>query len=158
MANYMDVYRQKTPLSEKLFKRPGGHARGRLSQPSLLCALPSFRERAKGSRFRDVDDHEYIDLWMGTTPTSWAITPTSSRRPCSVRQEGSTGHRFEKQVEWAELVQELIPAPRGSASAAPHRATMYVARLAVLHREAGLLKIAGGWHGQSDLTSLSNAL
>jgi glutamate-1-semialdehyde 2,1-aminomutase len=158
MANYMDVYRQKTPLSEKLFKRarevmPGGVCHNL----HYFAPYPLFVKGAKGSRFRDVDDHEYVDLWMGHYTHILGhhpdiITEAVQRQ---AREGIHWGIVFEKQVEWAELVQQLIPsAERVRFCCSGTEATMYVARLArAFTGKRVLLKIAGGWHGANpDLT------
>jgi glutamate-1-semialdehyde 2,1-aminomutase len=59
------------------------------------------------------------------------------------------GILFEKQVEWAELIQDLVPcAEMVRFCTSGTEATMYAVRVArAFTRKNIILKIAGGWHG-----------
>jgi glutamate-1-semialdehyde 2,1-aminomutase len=63
---------------------------------------------------------------------------------------------FEKQVEWAELVRELVPcAEMVRFCCSGTEATMYAVRLARAYTgKKIILKMAGGWHGASSDLSL----
>ena len=157
MTNFLDVYREKTPLSEKLFRRarevmPGGVCHN----PHYFPPYPLYIKGAKGPKLWDMDGNEYVDLWMGN------YTHILGHRPALIveaveRQlmEGiHWGLAFEKQVEWAELIRDLIPsAEMVRFCASGTEATMYAVRLARAHTDKNIiLKMAGGWHGaNSDL-------
>ncbi len=112
---------------------------------------PFFLKEAKGSKIRDVDGNEYIDLWMGH------YTHILGHHPevivDAVERQSKEGIHwgivFEKQVEWAELIRELIPsAEMVRFCCSGTEATMYAARLARAYTgKKIILKIAGGWHG-----------
>jgi glutamate-1-semialdehyde 2,1-aminomutase len=66
MKHFFDTYRQKTPLSENLFKRsrevmPGGVSHN----VHYFPPYPFYLKKAKGSKIWDVDGNEYVDLWIG---------------------------------------------------------------------------------------------
>jgi glutamate-1-semialdehyde 2,1-aminomutase len=158
VKDFFDLYRQKTPLSEKLFQRakevmPGGVSHNIHYFPPY----PFFLKKAKGSRIWDVDGNEYIDLWMGH------YTHILGHRPeiivdalqRQIKDGIHWGIVFEKQIEWAELIRELIPcAEMVRFCCSGTEATMYAVRLArAFTGKKTILKIAGGWHGaNSDLS------
>jgi len=118
---------------------------------------PFFLKEAKGSKIRDVDGNEYIDLWMGHYTHILGHHPEIIVEAINQQlKEGiHWGILFEKQVEWAELVQQLIPsAEMVRFCCSGTEATMYAVRLArAFTRKNTILKIAGGWHGaNSDLS------
>jgi glutamate-1-semialdehyde 2,1-aminomutase len=157
MASYLDTYRQKTPQSEKLFNRakeamPGGVCH----TPHYFSPYPFYIRGGKGSKIRDVDGNEYVDLWMGN------FTHILGHRPelvveaieKQVKEAIHWGLAFEKQVEWAEMIRDLIPcAEMVRFCCSGTEATMYAVRLArACTGRAVVLKMAGGWHGaNSDL-------
>jgi len=158
MKNFFDTYRQKTPLSENLFKRSREVMPGGISHNiHYFPPYPFFLKEAKGSKIRDVDGNEYIDLWMGHYTHilghhSEIIVEAIEQR---LKEGIHWGIVFEKQVEWAELIRELIPcAEMVRFCCSGTEATMYAVRLArAFTRKNTILKIAGGWHGaNSDLS------
>ena len=134
MTTYFDTYREKTPHSERLFKRakqvvPGGVTHNYHYFPPY----PVFVKGAKGSKFWDVDGNEYVDFWMGN------FTHILGHHPHiivdAVEQELKEGIHwgivFEKMVEWAEIIQELVPcAEMVRFCCSGTEATMYAVRLA----------------------------
>jgi glutamate-1-semialdehyde 2,1-aminomutase len=148
----MDLYRQKTALSENLFKRAKEVMPGGISHNiHYFPPYPFFIKKTKGSKFWDVDGNEYVDLWMGN------YTHILGHRPSVVVQaikkqlrEGiHWGLVFEKQVEWAELIRALVPsAEMVRFCCSGTEATMYAVRLTrAFTGKRTILKIAGGWHG-----------
>ena len=118
---------------------------------------PFFIKKTKGSKIWDVDGNEYIDLWMGN------FTHILGHRPKVVVQaiedqlkEGvHWGLVYEKQIEWAELIRELVPsAEMVRFCCSGTEATMYAVRLTRgFTGKKIILKAAGGWHGaNSDLS------
>lgn len=154
MKTFFEDYQARTPRSERLFKRakeviPGGASHN----VHYFPPYPFFVKGAKGSKVWDVDGNEYIDLWMGHYTHilghhSEIITEAIERQ---LREGIHWGILFEKQVEWAELVQALIPcAERVRFCCSGTEATMYSVRVARAYtRKNVILKIAGGWHGAS---------
>jgi glutamate-1-semialdehyde 2,1-aminomutase len=158
MKHFFDLYRQKTPLSGNLFKRakevmPGGVSHNIHYFPPY----PLFLKKAKGSRIWDVDGNEYIDLWMGHYTNILGHHPEIVVEAIERQlKEGiHWGILFEKQVEWAELIRELIPcAEMVRFCCSGTEATMYAVRLArAFTGKKTILKMGGGWHGaNSDLS------
>ncbi len=158
MKHFFDTYRQKTPLSENLFKRskevmPGGVSHN----VHYFPPYPFYLKKAKGSKIWDVDGNEYVDLWMGHYTHILGHHPDVIVEAIERQtKEGiHWGIVFEKQVEWAELIRDLVPcAEMVRFCCSGTEATMYAVRLARAFTGKNIiLKIAGGWHGaNSDLT------
>jgi glutamate-1-semialdehyde 2,1-aminomutase len=159
MKHFSDAYRLKTPHSEKLFKRAKEVMPGGISHNiHYFPPYPFFIKKTKGSKIWDVDGNEYIDLWMGN------YTHILGHRPAVIVQaiekqlkEGiHWGLVYKKQIEWAELIQELVPsAEMVRFCCSGTEATMYAVRLArAFTGKKIVLKIAGGWHGANPDLSL----
>lgn len=158
MKNYLDVYRDRTPGSERLFKRarevmPGGISHG----VHFFPPYPFYVKGAEGSKVWDVDGNEYVDLWMGHYTHILGHHPQEIVEGIEKElKEGiHWGIVFEKQIELAELIRDLIPcAEMVRFCCSGTESTMYAARIARAYtRRNVILKIAGGWHGaNSDLT------
>ena len=158
MNHFSDAYRRKTRLSENLFKRAKEVMPGGISHNvHFFPPYPFFIKKTKGSKIWDVDGNEYVDLWMGN------FTHILGHRPSVVvhaiekqLKEGvHWGLVYKKQIEWAELVQELVPsAEMVRFCCSGTEATMYAVRLTRgFTGKKIILKAAGGWHGaNSDLS------
>ena len=158
MKHFFDAYQQKTPLSENLFKRASEVMPGGISHNiHYFPPYPFFVKEAMGSKIRDVDGNEYVDLWMGHYThilghQSEIVVEAIERQ---LKEGIHWGILFKKQVEWAELIRELIPcAEMVRFCCSGTEATMYAVRLAsAFTGKNTILKIAGGWHGaNSDLS------
>jgi glutamate-1-semialdehyde 2,1-aminomutase len=154
MEHFFDLYRQKTQLSKDLFERSKRVMPGGISHNvHYFPPYPFFIKGAKGSKIRDVDGNEYIDLWMGHYTHILGHHPEIIAK--AIEKQSTEGFHwgivFEKQVEWAELIQELIPcAEMVRFCCSGTEATMYAARLARGYTGKNIiLKMAGGWHGAS---------
>ncbi len=152
MEHFLDVYRNRTSSSERLFRRakvvmPGGVSHNIHYFPPY----PFFLKEAKGSKIYDVDGNEYIDLWMGHYTHILGHHPQLVVEAIEkqLREGIHWGIVFEKQVAWAELIQELVPcAEMVRFCCSGTEATMYAVRLArAWTGKKTILKIAGGWHG-----------
>lgn len=159
MKHFSDAYRLKTPVSEDLFKRAKGVMPGGISHNiHFFPPYPFFVKKTKGSKVWDADGNEYVDFWMGN------YTHILGYRPRVVVQaiekqlkEGiHWGMVYEKQIEWAELIRELVPsAEMVRFCCSGTEATMYAVRLArAFTGKKTILKIAGGWHGANPDLSL----
>lgn len=159
MKHFFDTYRLKTPLSENLFKRAKKILPGGISHNiHYFPPYPFFIQKTKGSKIWDVDGNEYVDLWMGN------YTHILGHRPRVVAQaiekqleEGiHWGAVYKKQIEWAELIRELVPsAEMVRFCCSGTESTMYAVRLTRgFTGKKTILKIAGGWHGANPDLSL----
>ncbi|MBM3264844.1 MAG: aminotransferase class III-fold pyridoxal phosphate-dependent enzyme [candidate division Zixibacteria bacterium] len=74
--------------------------------------LPTYIQRASGSRKWDVDDHEFIDYGMGNAALLLGHAPAEVLRAINRALESGFhyGNDHPLQVEWAELIQALVPA------------------------------------------------
>ncbi|MGZ3569374.1 MAG: aspartate aminotransferase family protein [Thermodesulfobacteriota bacterium] len=160
MRHFSDAYRLKTRLSEGLFKRAKEVMPGGISHNiHFFPPYPFFVKKTKGSKVWDADGNEYVDLWMGN------YTHILGHRPRVVVQaiekqlkEGiHWGMVYKKQIEWAELIRELVPsAEMVRFCCSGTEATMYAVRLArAFTGKKTILKIAGGWHGANPDLSLA---
>ncbi|OGP71387.1 MAG: hypothetical protein A2W09_04220 [Deltaproteobacteria bacterium RBG_16_50_11] len=154
MNHFFDAYRKKTPLSGKLFQRAREVTPGGISHNiHYFPPYPFFVKKAKGSKLWDVDGNEYVDLWMGHYTHILGHHPEIIVEAIErqLREGIHWGIVFEKQVEWAELIRELVPsAEMVRFCCSGTEATMYAVRLArAFTGRNTILKIAGGWHGAS---------
>ena len=152
MKNFFEDYQQKTPSSDKLSKRAKRVMPGGISHNiHYFPPYPFYLKGAKGSKIWDVDENEYIDLWMGHYTHILGHLPQILVE--AIEQQLQVGIHwgivFEKQVEWAERIQELIPsAEMVRFCCSGTEATMYAVRLArAFTGKKTILKMAGGWHG-----------
>ena len=158
MKHYSDAYRRKTHLSENLFKRAKEVMPGGISHNvHFFPPYPLFIKKTKGSKIWDVDGNEYVDLWMGNFTHILGHRPSVVVRAVEKQlKEGvHWGLVYKKQIEWAELVQELVPsAEMVRFCCSGTEATMYAVRLTRgFTGKKIILKAAGGWHGaNSDLS------
>ena len=93
-----------------------------------------------------------------TIPTSWGTVHAVIVQAIEKQlKEGiHWGLVYKKQIEWAELIQELVPsAEMVRFCCSGTEATMYAVRLArAFTGKKTILKIAGGWHGANPDLSL----
>jgi glutamate-1-semialdehyde 2,1-aminomutase len=105
-----------------------------------------------------MDGNEYVDLWMGNyTHILGHRSPVIVHAIEKQLKEGiHWGLVYKKQMEWAELIRELVPsAEMVRFCCSGTEATMYAVRLArAFTGKKIILKIAGGWHGANPDLSL----
>ena len=159
MKHFSDTYRSRTLHSEKLFKRAREVMPGGISHNiHFFPPYPFFVKKTKGSKIWDVDGNEYIDLWMGNYTHILGHRPQVIVRAIEAQlKEGiHWGLVYPKQVEWAELIRELVPsAEMVRFCCSGTEATMYALRLArAFTGKQIILKIVGGWHGANPDLSL----
>ncbi|MBM4340929.1 MAG: aspartate aminotransferase family protein [Deltaproteobacteria bacterium] len=152
MKSFSDLYQQRTPLSKNFIERSKRVMPGGISHNvHYFPPYPFFIKAAKGSKIWDVDGNEYIDLWMGHYTHILGHHPQViiDAIEQQVKEGFHWGIVFEKQVEWAELIQQLVPsAEMVRFCCSGTEATMYAVRLARAYTgKKIILKIAGGWHG-----------
>src|SRR5438477_6052968 len=115
---------------------------------------PVYIDRTGGSRKWDVDGNEYIDYWMGHGALLLGhghpdIVEAVQRQMARGTHYGGS-HALE--VEWGELIQQLVPsAERIKFTASGTEAGMMAVRLARAYTgRPKLLKFQGHFHGWSD--------
>ena len=113
--------------------------------------FPLYVDRADGAYKWDVDGHRYIDYWMGHGALLLGHNPPAVRD--AVRDQAMKGTHYgachEKEVEWGEWVQRLVPsAARIRFTASGTEATHLALRLArAFTGKRHVIKFAGHFHG-----------
>ena len=157
----LESYRHRTPGSEALHRRgldlfPGGVSHNlRAFSPH-----PLYPRSAAGSRFKDVDGHTFLDLWMGHYALILGHAFEPVRRALADALSGGWhwGMPSEGQVLLGETLRAAVPSMEEMRFCTTGtEAAMYAVRLArAVTGKSVVLKAAGGWHGAS--TDLSFAV
>lgn len=150
--DHIAVYMERTKRSRELYERARKVTPGGVSHRyRFVVPHPFFVEEAQGSRIRDVDGNEYVDLWMGHF--ALILGHKSKVAQEALREASSVGTHWgivhEYQVRFAELIQQTVPcAERVVFGVSGTEATMYAVRLARgFTSKNTILKVEGGWHG-----------
>ena len=116
---------------------------------------PIMGERAEGSRFRDVDGNEYIDLTMGFGVLMFGHTPPFLQQALADQQELGVeiGPQLRITGEVAALVAELTGMERVTFCNSGTEAVMAAIRLArAVTGRYKIVHFTGSYHGHSDMT------
>jgi glutamate-1-semialdehyde 2,1-aminomutase len=142
------------PLSDALYRRaerlsPAGvHHNLRWMEP-----FPLYIARAQGARKWDVDGREYVDYAVGQGSQLLGYNHPRVVRAIRERVEfGAPGASHELELEWAELVDRLIPsAERTRFLASGTEANLLAFRLArAFTGRPRILRFDGHYHGWHD--------
>ncbi len=150
-----EAYAAKRPKSAAWYKRASSVLGGKVGhdlrhfEPVPLCI-----ERGKGGRKWDVDGNEYVDFLMGNGALLLGHShPEVLEAITSALPRGTHfGNDHPLHIEWAELVQELVPsAERVRFVNSGTEATLLAIRLArAFTRRNKLLRFEGHFHGWHD--------
>ncbi len=148
---YRQQFAGSAILAERARQRfPGGATHdGRYADP-----FPLFMERASGPYKWDVDDNRMIDYWCGHGALllghGHPLIVEAIEQQAPVSTHLGAGHRLE--LEWADLIAELIPAAeRVRFTASGSEATTLALRLArAATGKTTLVRFAGHFHGWHD--------
>lgn len=161
MEDYVKTYMERTPGSAMLYARatrvmPGGVSHN----PRYFPPHPLYIKEAAGSKIRDVDGNEYVDLWMGHYTHILGHQPEPVFKVLQEKLAEGThwGIVNEYQVAFAEDICRVVPcAEKVRFGVSGTEATMYAVRLARAYTGRNvILKVRGGWHGSG--TDLSVAV
>jgi len=150
-----DLYRARTPGSAALYARACRVLPAGLTHDSRAAApYPIYVARAAGPRKWDVDGNEYVDYFGG----HGALLFGHSHPPIveAVQRQAALGTHWgashELEVQWAELVQRLVPsAERVRFTASGTEATQLALRLARAYTgKAKIVRFVGHFHGWHD--------
>ena len=157
-SKILRAYAEKTPGSRSLHTRakallPNGVTHvGRYLEPH-----PVYIDRATGSRKQDVDGNEYIDYLGGHGALILGHNHPAVVRSVLAQVERGThyGASHQLEVEWAELIRELIPsAERVRFTVSGTEATHLALRLArAFTGRTKIVRFAGHFHGWHDQVS-----
>jgi len=147
-----------TTRSAELFERARKRIPGGVNSPvrafRSVGGIPRFIESAKGSRVRDVDGNEYIDLVMSWGPLilGHADDRVVAAAEAALRRGSSYGAPTEAEVRLAELVTERFPSVELVRMVnSGTEATMSAIRVARAYtRRDKIVKFNGCWHGHAD--------
>jgi glutamate-1-semialdehyde 2,1-aminomutase len=150
-----EEYRAKHPRAAALADR------ARLAIPDgithdirHLVPFPIYVDRARGSRKWDVDGHGYIDYWMGHG--ALFLGHCHPRVVEAIREQAGRGTHLgashELEIQWAELVNRLIPcAELTRFTMSGTEATHLALRVARAYTgRSRIVKLAGHFHGWHD--------
>src|ERR671931_1030376 len=150
-----DLYRARTPGSAALYARASRVLPAGLTHDSRATApYPIYVERAAGARKWDVDGNEYIDYFGGHGALLFghAHPPLVEALERQAKLGTHFGASHELEVEWAELVQRLVPsAERVRFTASGTEATHLALRLARAYTgKSTVVRFAGPFQGWPD--------
>lgn len=150
-------YVETHPTSKELYERgtdcfPSGVTHdARYASP-----FPIYADRASGTRKWDVDGNEYVDYVMGhgSLLFGYGHERVRERFREQVERAAHMGTSTELEIEWAELIKELVPCAEDGlvrAHSSGSEAVAMAIRLARIHtgREEVVMQ-AGAYHGKAD--------
>ncbi len=157
-----EQYRAANPKSWALHERarkvlPGGIAH----DVRHIKPFPLTMSRAQGAYKWDVDGHKYVDYVVGHG--ALLLGHSHPEIVAAVQEQVAKGTHLgagnEYEIEWAELVQELVPsADLVKFTSSGTEATMMALRLARAYTgKTKVLKFAGHFHGWHDYATAGQA-
>jgi len=152
-------YTEKHPKSRQHFERakncfPSGVTHdGRNAKP-----FPIYATEARGTRKWDVDGNEYVDYVMGHGALLFGygdervLAELQRQIPKALHMGACT----ELEIEWAELIQKLVPSAKDGlvrATSCGSEAVQMAIRLSRIYTGRDKVVIhAGSYHGKQDIT------
>jgi glutamate-1-semialdehyde 2,1-aminomutase len=161
-SGLLEEYLRKTPTSRQLYEKARGLFPSGVTHDSrYLQPYPIFISRAEGARKWDVDGNEYVDYFGGHGALLLGHNHPAVTE--AVREQLSLGLQYgaphELEVEWATLVQKLIPcAERVRFTVTGTEATHLALRVARAYTGKNVVvRFAGHFHGWHDHVAFSDA-
>ncbi len=158
-SNWQEAYADKRPKNQTLFDDAKEVVAGGVGHDfRFTLPFPLYIERSAGSRMWDADGNEYIDYSMGNAAHMLGHGPPEVL--AAIHQAVDLGLHFGEdhplQLEWARLVQQLIPvADRVRFVNSGTEATMLALRLArALTGRSKFLRFEGHYHGWHDYAAI----
>lgn len=160
VENIEDTYVKKTPNSKRLWesakeKLPSGSSRTSIFYPPY----PSYAQRSSGSRIVDVDGNERIDYCFNFTSLILGHQhPSIIKAVANQLEKGMVfGAPTELEIAHAEAVKKRMPSlEKVRYAVTGTEACMFAIRLARAYtKRRKIAKFEGGYHGTSDLASVS---
>lgn len=156
------AYVAKHPTSKQLFERAQHcFASGVTHDARFARPFPIYIARAQGGKKWDVDGNEYVDYVMGhgTLVLGYGDERVVAAFHEQIPKALHMGSCTELEIEWAELIQQLVPVARNGfvrATACGSEAIALGIRLARCYTRRSKIVIQGGcYHGTSDATLLA---
>ncbi len=163
MSERLNDFTESNPTSRKLFDEAVTVlAGGVVHENRYVAPFPIYVDRAKGSRKWDVDGHEYIDYSMGSA--SMLLGHAHPDVIAAIAEQAPKGTFYGNctplEVEWAGLVQQLIPSAElvrfvGSGT----EATLLAIRVARAYTgKSKIVRFEGHYHGWHDYVAVGMQL
>ena len=154
-AKLVEAFAAKRPESLKLFRRAEKVLAGKVGHDLRnFSPVPLYVARGRGSRKWDVDGNEYVDFHMGNGALLLGhADPDITAAIVEAAPRGTHfGHDHPAHIEWAELVQKLVPsAERVRFVNSGTEATQLAIRFARAYTGRNkLLRFEGHFHGWHD--------
>jgi len=151
----IDHYVSERPVSQELYQRAESVLAGGMGHDLRnFDPFPLYIREGRGSRKWDVDGNEYVDFGMGNAALMLGHAPPEVVEAIGKALPSGThfGNDHVAQLEWAELLQRLIPcAEKVRFVNSGTEATMLAYRVAQAHTgRTKLLQFEGHFHGWHD--------
>ena len=145
----------RDPRSEELYSRSKALTPGGVSSPvRAFSPNPLFIESGCGSRIKDADGNEYVDLCMAYGPliAGHACPDVVDAAEGCIRKGTVYGAPSEPELALIEAISEQMPCcDMVRLACSGTEATMHAIRLARGYTgRNGIVKINGGFHGAHD--------
>ena len=161
-SKLVEEYARKTPTSRQLYQKARGLFPSGVTHDSrYLVPHPIFVARAEGAHKWDVDGNEYVDYFGGHGALLLGHSHPAVTE--AVREQLSRGVHLggshELELEWAALIQKLIPcAERVRFTVTGTEATLLALRVARAFTGKNIIiRFAGHFHGWQDHVAFSDA-
>jgi glutamate-1-semialdehyde 2,1-aminomutase len=151
------TYVETHPGSARLYDRAReSYASGVTHDSRYMEPFPVYATRADGSTKWDVDGNEYVDWVMGhgTLLFGYADDRVAGAIRDQVERGSHIGASTEMEIEWAELIRDLVPCAEDGLVRACSSGTEAIStaiRLARVHTGNDRIVLqAGAYHGKDD--------
>ncbi len=148
--------------SQQLYQQALTHfASGVTHDARFAKPFPIYATHTSGSRKWDVDGNEYVDYVMGhgTLILGYGDTRVLAAFQEQIPKAIHMGTSTELEIEWAELLKQLVPAARNGwirATSCGSEAVAMAIRLSRIYTRRNKIVIqAGCYHGKGDSTLLA---
>jgi len=152
-------YIAKHAKSKQLYERAlNCYASGVTHDSRFVHPFPIYASKAKGTRKWDVDGNEYVDYVMGhgALLLGYGDERVEAAFQDQIPKAIHMGTSTELEIEWAELIQRLVPCARGGlvrAASSGTEANMLAIRMARIYTGRSMIVLhAGCYHGTWETT------
>jgi glutamate-1-semialdehyde 2,1-aminomutase len=158
----LEIWSERRAKSAALYERAQGiFPSGVTHDGRYMEPFPIYVTHADGSRKWDVDGNEYVDYWSGHGALLLGHNYPAVREATVEQAQKGThyGACHELEVEWGELVQQIVPSARKvKFTSSGTEATLMAMRLArAFTGKDKILKIQGHFHGWHDYATIAMA-
>lgn len=154
-SRIQQLFTERFPKSARLYERAKQVFPSGVTHDSrYLQPFPIYSDEAAGSHKVTADGHSLVDYWMGHGALLLGHSHPDVVKAVQVQAAKSThpGACHESEIEWGELVQQLVPsAERVRFTNSGTEATLMALRVArIVTGKSKVIKFAGHFHGWHD--------